>query len=51
MEGIEVLALEQANAEQPIEFTVAQVAILEKRYPCDRPRHVESPVGETCQTA
>lgn len=36
------LALEQANAEQPIEFTGEQVAFLEKLNPCFRERHVES---------
>jgi transposase InsO family protein len=36
------LALEKANAEQPIELTAEQVALLEKLNPCFRERHVES---------
>ncbi len=36
------LALEKANAEQPIDLTAEQVAFLEKLNPCFRERHVES---------
>lgn len=36
------LALEKANADEPIELTAEQAAFLEKQNPCFRERHVES---------